>query len=232
MNIRIIFFYLGLCLFPQILKAQDALPVLKIETLNAENLISWNNQYNGVKSIIIQRSADSVFNYTAIGFMAKPAVGFATYKDESPLSGKNFYRLLLVFQSDLEWYSNTYKVVMDSSVIAASRLGKINRVSNTNNNNYSNTGNATTYTDFYYEPSTQVYTNPYTGHITISLPDAKEKRYAIKFFNPQKEEVLAVSRITNTNIVLDKYNFNARGTYSFQLLEAGVVVETGYVTLY
>ena len=82
------------------------------------------------------------------------------------------------------------------------------------------------------KPSTQVYTNPYTGHIMINLNDARHKRYSLRFYNPNKEEVLYISRIKKPTIVLDKYNFNAKGTYQFKLFEKDEVKETGYVTIY
>ncbi len=215
------------------LAAQNELPALTIETVSGQNKISWGCSYTGIKSMIVQRSEDSVLNFKTIGFIAKPKKGINSYTDERPLLGKNYYRVLVLFQSELEWFSNTYKVVLDSTLIAQSRLKSL-RTGSTNAKDASdvNTNGNTNYTDFYYEPSTQVYTNPYTGHINISLADAREKRYSISFYDPKKEEVLKITRLKQTTVILDKYNFNARGTYSFKLREGDQVVEKGFVTIY
>ena len=218
--------------------AQDAeiptLPALKIETKNGANHLSWFNTYDGLKSVVIQRSTDSVLNFVTVGNIPNPKSGVQTFIDNNPLLGSNFYKVRILFQSELEWFSNTYKVVLDSATIAASRMrslttGSTNATTTDEKETKTNTKNNT---DFYYEPSTQVYTNPYTGHIMISLSDAREKQYSLRFYNPQKEEVLYISRIKQSHIVLDKYNFNARGTYFFKLFEGENIQETGYVTIY
>lgn len=216
--------------------AQDdevpTLPGLKIETKNGYNHISWINTYNGLKSVIVLRSSDSVLSFSTIGNIPNPRAGVQSFIDKTPKLGKNYYKVRVLFQSELEWFSNTYKVILDSATIAASRT----RALSTGSTKATSTGveeeDSSNYTDFYYEPSTQVYTNPYTGHIMISLSDAREKRYSLRFYNPNKEEVLYISRINKSMVVLDKYNFNAKGTYQFKLFENDEVKETGYVTLY
>ena len=216
--------------------AQTMLPTMNIVTENAENILSWYNQYDGVKSIAIQRSTDSVRNFTTIGILNAPKKGNGIYKDAHPVVGKNYYRLSIEFGGDLEWFSNTYKVFLDSATIAKSLEERI-RTGTTNaiapNNTSSGKGNGTAAApEFYFVPSSKIYTNPYTGHINISLDDAMNKRYSIRFFDPSKNEVLKVSRVTKTVLILDRNNFNSRGIYSFQLFDGTTVVETGYVTIY
>ncbi len=217
--------------------AQEAeiptLPSIKIETKDGYNNLSWVNTYDGLKSVIILRSADSILSFVTVGTIPNAKSGVHKFVDKSPLLGNNFYKVRLLFQSELEWFSNTYKVVLDSATIAASRK----RTLSTGSTNATEAGTEETtptknYTDFYYEPSTQVYTNPYTGHIIISLNDARQKRYSLRFYNPQKEEVLYISRIKQSYVILDKFNFNARGTYFFKLFEDDEVKESGYVTIY
>ncbi len=224
---------LGLVIFGFATFAQNneapTLPYIKIETIDGSNKLSWICNYEGLKSVIIERSTDSVLSFTNIGYIAKPKKGLQTFEDPSPLLGKNYYKVKVLFQSELEWFSNTYKVILDSATIAASR-GRSLATGSTNAKSGSSSGSG--YTDFYFEPSRQVYTNPYTGHILINLPEALEKNYSIKFYNPDKEEVLAISRVRKKQIVLDKYNLSAKGSYMFKLFEKDEIAETGYVTLY
>ncbi|MBK8143906.1 MAG: hypothetical protein IPK62_02325 [Bacteroidetes bacterium] len=205
------------------------LPAMNIVTENAKNILSWTNQFDGVKTIAVQRSLDSVRNFVTIGILNAPKKGVGTYTDDRPLPGKNHYRLSIGFAGDLEWYSNVYKVLLDSALIAKSNLGAI-ETGSTNSSNYTDTKAAVT--DFYYTPSTRIYTNPYTGHINITLNDALSKKYSIRFYDPEKTEVLRISRVSKTTLILDKNNFNSRGTYNFKLFEGSSLVETGFITIY
>jgi hypothetical protein len=207
-----------------------SLPSLKIETTNGENHISWVSDYSGLKSVQVLRSSDSVLSFVSIGNISKPRKGVQQFVDRQPKLGKNYYKVRVLFASELEWFSNTYKVVLDSATIAASRGRSL-----TTGSTKSKAGGGSaddSYTDFYYEPSSHIYSNPYTGHIMITLDDVRQKRYSLKFYDPNKEEVLYISRIKKTKIVVDKYNFNARGTYSFKLFESDKIFETGYITIY
>lgn len=222
-----------LFLLPFVAQAQyPELPSMSVVTENAQNKLSWTCQYDGVKSIAIQRSADSVKNFITIGVLNSPKKGIQSYIDNRPLAGKNNYRLQIMFAGDVEWFSNLYKVILDSNVIAKSMEGIIKTGSTNANTDYNNSGNGSVSTDFYYTPSSQIYTNPYTGHINISLKDALTKKYSIRFYDPKKNEVLRVSRVTKPMLILDKNNFNSPGTYHFQLYDGTTLSETGYITIY
>ena len=212
------------------------LPSMSVVTESAHNKLSWNCQYDGVKSIAIQRSSDSVRNFITLGVMNNPKKGIQFFTDERPLIGKNNYRLYILFSGDVEWYSNSYFVTLDSATIAKSHQGSLSTGHTNANTDYTktstNTNGTATVTDFYYTPSSQIYTNPYTGHININLNDALSKKYSIKFFDPKKNEVLRISRVSKPLLILDRNNFNSPGTYNFQLSEGATVIETGYITIY
>jgi hypothetical protein len=214
-----------------------SLPAMTIITDAAENILSWHCQYEGVKSISIQRSADSVRNFVTIGVLTSPKKGNHIFKDLRPVVGKNYYRLSIEFGGDLEWFSNTYKVILDSVTIAKSleqkiKTGTTEAINPVITTNKDKTETSNTGTDFYFIPSAKIYTNPYTGHININLEDALSRRYSIRFFDPSKKEVLKISRVSKTVLILDKNNFNSRGIYSFQLFDGSSLLETGYVTIY
>jgi len=218
--------------------AQYPLPAMAITTEQAQNNLTWYCQYDGIKSIAVQRSADSVRNFTTIGVINSPKKGMGSYRDTHPVVGKNYYRLSIEFGGDLEWFSNTYKVFLDSATIAKSleeklKTGTTNAITaTTSDKGKSETTESSTPKAFYFTPSSKVYTNPYTGHINISLEDATAKRYSLRFYDPSKNEVLRISRISKPMLILDKNNFNSRGIYSFQLFEGSSLVEAGYVTIY
>lgn len=214
--------------------AYPDLPSMTVVTEKATNKLGWNCQYDGVKSIAIQRSSDSVKNFITIGVINNPRKGQQSFVDERPMVGRNNYRLFILFSGDVEWYSNLYKVNLDSATLAKSLQGSLPTGTTTANTNYQQNGNASApvATDFYYTPSTQVYSNPYTGHININLKEALSRRYSIRFYDPKKNEVLRVSRVSKPMLVLDRNNFQSPGTYHFQLFDGSTVVETGYITIY
>ncbi|MGI9191635.1 MAG: hypothetical protein ACR2IL_05890 [Chitinophagaceae bacterium] len=248
------------------------LPGVNIVTVNAQNVLKWNSNYDGLAFIAIQRSKDSIRNFSTIGQLAKPKKGHLFYTDTKPMPGRNFYRLQISFGDDLEWYSNVCNATVDSALLAqqlilAAKQDSIYRANNPqptspkpNNTKPTTTQstpkpvvNNTTETPapvvnnepppppppppppkpvpFYYTPSTQVFSNPYTGHITIQLSDAADKKYKLFFYDQDKNEVLRVSRIQEPLLILDKNNFNRRGVYSFTLFNGTDTVEQGYVTI-
>lgn len=95
---------------------QPALPDIAGNSLNATNILSWTCQYDGVQSISIQRSYDSVRNYTVIGTLKKPKKGTQGFIDEHPQSGDNWYCLNVVFaNSSVPWTTNRIKIHVDAS---------------------------------------------------------------------------------------------------------------------
>ena len=102
--------------------AQPNLPDMANVTQNGINILTWTCQYDGVKSIAVQRSNDSNFNYITIGYVKDVKKGVQYYLDGHSKAGVNWYRLKLVFGSDLSWTSNRIKVMVDSAQIAKGRV--------------------------------------------------------------------------------------------------------------
>ena len=78
--------------------AQDnnapTLPDVGSSTKDGLGILTWNNPYNsGVKSIIVQRSNDSVLNFAQIGNVPKLTGGLASFVDPLPTPGDNYYKL-------------------------------------------------------------------------------------------------------------------------------------------
>lgn len=267
--------------------AQPMLPDLTCVTQNGVNVITWNCQYDGIKSIAIQRSSDSSFNFITIGYVRQTQKGVQFYLDGHPQPGDNWYRLKIIFGSDLSWTSNRIKVRVDSSQIKqgsvlpsndslqilASKLqvkkvvvdtvnGKVNSKSVITSTVKSTPVNAggTSAADsgkfvatpakpvlptisleipdiesvnaYTYIKSQYVFTNPFTGHVSIEIPDAKTNKYTLDFFNSKDEKVIEIPRIEESVIILDKRNFQKVGVYRFELYKAKQKLETGYITIY
>lgn len=236
--------------------AQTQLPDILGASENGISLLSWNCQYDGVKSIAVQRSSDSVFNFVSIGYVKNLKKGAQAYIDGHPMPGNNWYRLYIVFNSDLTWYSNRYKLVVDSAAIMnRSVLPPNDSLQKLANNIKVDIGTTTAVTTadslraivnklkiaipdpeevnpFTYVRSQFVFTNPFTGHVNMELPDIKKYHYSIRFFDQNNRQILDVERITESPIIIDKRNFQKKGLFKFELMKGKDKLETGYITIY
>jgi len=102
--------------------AQPILPAIAGTSERGVVILTWNCQYNGIKSIAVQRSADSIHNFHTVGYVKGLDKGIQAFVDGHPSPGKNFYQLYIVFSSDLTWNSNTLKLTIDSSELINDEL--------------------------------------------------------------------------------------------------------------
>ncbi len=218
--------------FHQSVHAQPDLPGIAVATQGGFNVLSWNNTYeSGLKSIAVQRSADSNYNFVTIGYVTSLKKGVQSYVDANPLLGKNWYRLILLFSSDMEWKSNLAKITVDSSSIAnrkpllpSDSLQKIISQSGaTAVNNLSTVS---------YPKSQYVFTNPFTGNINIEIQDALKENYSLIFYDQQDKVILQIPRINDKVVILDKRNFQNTGLFKFKLFKNKAEFDKGYVTVY
>lgn len=283
------------CTGTPLLAQPPVLPDIIAASDKGINVISWTCQYDGLKSIAVQRSSDSLFNYTTIGYVKDVKKGQQAFIDGHPQAGNNWYRLYIGFSSDLTWYSNSIKVTIDSAtllskgvippndslqkyassvqidpddIIASSTAPATPPVAaaNNNNNNGNNnsrpatnnnarpTNNTTTtaatpkptsklnlnlpkdeeVNQFTYIKSRHVFTNPFTGHVALELPDDMREPYAIKFYKQgdEKNPVLDIPRIRKTKVIIDKRNFQGKGMYKFVLYKGSNKLEEGYISIF
>jgi hypothetical protein len=255
------------------------LPDMIGTTENGVNVLYWTSQYDGIKSIAVQRSSDSVMNFATIGYVKSLKKGEQTFTDEHPMPGDNYYQLTIVFNSNLNWNSNIYKLTVDSAEILKARSAAVPVRDTTVN--FTNrpqpvagaqpgastpapeTGNGTEKGKIavnntnpakpkpeapkpslpapkkepdvdpsHYLKSQYVFSNPFTGHVNIEIPDAQAHVYSIQFFDSKNRKILEVPKIPAAAIVMDKRNFQHKGTYRFELMRNKEKVETGYVTIY
>lgn len=249
---RYLFFLFLFLFFSARTIAQPVLPDMIAVTQKGVNILSWMSQYEGVKSIAVQRSADSNYNFTTIGYVKNLKKGPQAFLDGHPNPGKNWYRLYIVFNSDLTWYSNRVKLLVDSAQLMQQRVlpsndslqklaGKI--IINDTSGNAFNGGpdvpmlsltipDASGLDAYAYIKSQYVFTNPFTGHVNVELKDARASRYELSFFDQKQKRVLELPRIMEESVIIDKRNFQRKGIYRFDLKKDGLKLEEGYITIY
>ena len=211
--------------------AQPDLPNMVTLSQGGINVLSWNNPYTtGITSVTIERAAVSDSGYVTIGAIQDLKKPSQYFTDANPLPGDNYYRVKILFNSNLEWFSNEFLIHVDSSLITerklipskdsvehlVSQLGVKANVPPQSN----------------YQISQYIYTNPYNGNINIELRNALDIAYKVVFYDDKGQEVLEIPRVNEVFLVLDKRNFQKNGLYRFVVFEGEKKFTDGYVSVY
>ncbi|GAB2821966.1 hypothetical protein [Ferruginibacter profundus] len=113
-------FILILNLFAVTLTAQKTLPDITVKNLNGQIIVSWVNNYKvPVTTINIQRSYDSLKNYTTIGSVLNPQNIENGYADSKPPYNKMYYRVFISFDGGSYIFSKVARPVKDVVEVVA-----------------------------------------------------------------------------------------------------------------
>lgn len=187
--------------------------------------------FRDVRYIGVQRSLDSVLNFSTIGLINNPNEMRLSYQDVRPLPGSNYYRLFLQFNNGRYLYSNTILAVPDSTIdgskklqladvkeaIAAAKEAGVNTSPTTN----SKEKNAPPKEEkIVWHPSNYIYTTA-DGNVNIKLPDANEKKYNVKFFEPDGSFLFEIKEVKEPFLILEKAIFLHAGWFNFEITQDG-----------
>lgn len=79
--------------------AQEKLPAITVKNLNGKIVLSWLNVYKKpIQNILIQRSYDSLRNFSTIGTVLNPLNTENGFPDVNPPYNKMYYRLNIIFE--------------------------------------------------------------------------------------------------------------------------------------
>ena len=214
---------------------QNNVAYFDVETFVGLNKIVWYNNVDTINNIEILCADTKTKFYIPLFQKNDLALGKFEFLDTAKREGIVHYRINISFSNAATKYTHVVNLEMTKELIDQSQKNKVingDVLLSINGNKVIDYSNPENFTDFYYEPSAKIFTNPYSGHINILLDDAQKKRYSITFYDPQKKAVLEVPKIKHTYIVLDAKNFNGKGIYSFKLFDNNIEVEKGYITIY
>jgi hypothetical protein len=192
--------------------AQDPLPHIQVKNINGRIVVSWVNQYKRVAKVVnIQRSYDSLKNYTSIGSVLNPENIDNGYADTKAPYNNMYYRVFVAFEGGSYAFSEV------------KRPGKLPAVA------------ALTPGDsialHVVKPPVVVVkklSHIYLGrenNVIIDLPDAELKKYSIKFFDEKDALVFEINKLHEKMLILEKVNFIRAGWYHFELYEKGLLLE-------
>lgn len=240
---RIFSFFLLLNLYTINVAAQDTLPKISVKNLSGHIIISWVNNYKiPVTAINIQRSFDSLKNYTTIGSVLNPQNIENGYADATPPYNKMYYKVFVSFEGGTYIFSKVTRpikelpvapiVVTDDTINPF--LVKDNWAAKPiNGNRPTINGKIAPKTQLpTVDNNTEIITYPsrriYTGkdnNIIINLPDATIKKYSVKFFNETENLIFEFNKIQESYLIIERVNFIHSGWFYFDVYENGKLIE-------
>lgn len=213
--------------------AQPVLPDVGVMTQGGINVLSWSNPYSsGVKTVVVERSLDSIVNFSTVGEVNDISKPTQYYLDAHPYAGNNYYRIKVVFSSGLDWKSKVASIFVDSTELAARKVLPSNDSLQKIIAQMGTLPTEQQLNQLGYTPSPYVFTNPYNGNINISLSDALSVSYKLVFYDNNDRQVLEIPRINDEEVVLDKRNFQRSGLYKFRLFKNNSEYADGMISIY
>lgn len=197
-----------------ITSAQDTLPHFSARTLKNKVVVSWKNTYGArITNINIQRSSDSLRNFTSIGSMLEPNNPENGYVDTKAPDLFQYYRIFVSFNGGTYLYTKSKRPTQDTLTLSANVPGIDEEAPKTQPHSKA------------FIASKSVYTSGKENNVTINLPSAELKHYSVRFYDERLHELFRIDRITETLLILEKVNFIRSGWYFFELFEDGKLME-------
>lgn len=194
--------------------AQDTLPRFAARILKNKVVISWKNTYGArITNINIQRSSDSLRNFTSIGSLLEPNNPENGYVDTKAPDLLQYYRIFVSFTGGTYLYTKSKRPSQDTLATSANIPGIDEEVPKTQPQSKT------------FVASKYVYTSGKENNVTLSLPSAELKRYSVRFYDERQHELFRIDKITETLLILEKVNFVRSGWYFFELFEDGKLME-------
>ncbi len=206
--------------------AQDTLPQISVTTLGNKVLVSWVNNFGNVTVINIQRSYDSVRNFRTIGTVINVSAKNNGFVDAQELPPPKYYRVFVSFKGGRYLFTKAYRPVADTGAKSNEVVETLENPDNKEIKENREIKNVLPKVPArrLFIPSRHVYTGR-ENNVIISLPDAAQKKYSVKFFEDDGTPLFEIKKITEPYLTLDKVNFIHAGLFDFELYDDGTLIE-------
>lgn len=212
------------------MQAQQILPGITVKNITGKIIVSWKNEYNlPLATISIQRSYDSLKNYSTIGSVLNPQNKENGYADVNPPYNKMYYRLFIAFEGGSYIITKPVRPVKETINTSGNDTTKVERYPwqvnpLADSNIQSPPINPGVTKPLITYPSKRIFTAR-DNSVVIHLPDAAAKKYSIKFFDELENLVFELTKLKEEYLIIEKVNFGHSGWYHFEIYEAGILVE-------
>ncbi len=113
MRVFFAMFLLTLWILPHA-KAQDTLPGFSASLKsNGKVLISWRNSYPAINQISIQRSTDSLRNFTTLLTVPDPRIPENGFVDSKAAGKKMYYRIFMLFSNSKYLFTKSQRATAE-----------------------------------------------------------------------------------------------------------------------
>ena len=202
--------------------AQKILPAITVKNFGGKIIVSWQNEFpTPVSNILIQRSYDSLKNYTSIGSVLNPQSRENGYADVNPPYTKMYYRVSISFEGGAYLISPPVRPIKETF--------------------FSDSSNATGVSDPRYPwqadsslvkskkdeityPSERLFTSR-DNNLVIHLKDAAIKKYSAKVFDEKDSLLFELTKLNEEYLIIEKVNFGHTGWFHFEIYESGKLIE-------
>ncbi len=245
-------FFIFFISFSNGLLAQDTLPKITVRNISNKIIVSWKNTYGAnISNINIQRSYDSIKNFTTIGSVLEPMNRENGFVDNKAPTEYVFYRVFVAFEGGRYVFSKSSRPVKDSTVMISNPV----IVEDKTGDNPAQPQIAIP------APSTAPVLVPgtkigirllrvpaplplpppptpknifipskfiYTGkdnNIIIELPVSSASRFSAKFYDEEDNPIFEIKKITEAFLIIEKVNFKHAGWFYFKLFDNGILKE-------
>ena len=196
--------------------AQDTLPKITVTKLGKKVLVSWINPYKTVANINIQRSGDSLKNFTSIGTVLNvnaASNGFVDNKEFIP--NEQYYRLFISFEGGSYIFTESHRAGADTLRAAPQVVQTQEQPAATENNKHNVQ---------LFVPSQYVFTGK-DNNVNIVVKNAKKNNYSLKVFEDDGTFLFEIKKIPQDNLIIDKSNFLHSGLFRFELYQNHLLLE-------
>jgi hypothetical protein len=165
-----------------------------------------------VTAINIQRSGDSLKNFTTIGSVLNVGPGINGFTDPKEfIPSDQYYRLFISFEGGSYLFSKSHRPGIDT----LQQIPEIEKPVAKESSGFERN---------MFIPSNHVYTGK-DNNVIISLPDAAKRKYSIKFFEPDGTFLFELKKIPENYLMLDKANFMHAGLFVFEIYDNHIIIE-------
>jgi hypothetical protein len=190
--------------------------------------ISWINDYGVVKQITVQRSTDSLKRFASVYSSPNPMSKKGGFTDIKTNGYEYYYRVFVQLPEGNFFYTPSQKPVMAPPDTTSTRQ-QVTTADSGKKIKHSTVPPVINKPPVFV-PSDYVFSDK-KGNIIINLPGAETKKYSIVFKDEQQREVLRISYVKESNLILERTNFYKSGWYFFEILENGALFEKHKVLL-
>lgn len=209
---------------------KDTLPNFTAVVKDGVITISWANGYKSVSQVNIQRSKDSLKNFSTIHSVPQPNSKTYSYTDKTAKNDSGYYRIFILFEGSSYIFTPSKKLFRDTTKVVVLPPPVKVVEEKPKEKEKEKPKQEEKHKDPppppkpVWVPSIFVFTGN-EGNPIIKLPDATAKKYSIKFMKEDGSVLFFIPQVKENYLILDKVNFLKSGWYYFELMEDGKLKE-------